>query len=152
MSNMENGIHRSKAKSNGDTWYGSGLGWEWMRTGSEDRAWIWHQVSTLHELFTLMYLPACLPGAPSKHSLHHGPPTPHAVSCLTYSHAVHLHHQAYSLSCTHPAPVLSMAPLAWSCHHQRWQQHNTDFFLGNKQRTLNRMVSRQLLLPSQIEH
>ena len=27
-----------------------------------------------------------------------------------------------------------------------------DFFLGNKQRTLTRMLSRQLLLPSQIEH
>ena len=27
-----------------------------------------------------------------------------------------------------------------------------DFFLGNKQRTLTRMLSRQLLLPPQIEH
>ena len=27
-----------------------------------------------------------------------------------------------------------------------------DFFLGNKQRTLTRMLSRQLLLPPRIEH
>ena len=30
----------SEAKSNGDTQYGSGLGQEQVRTGSEDRAWI----------------------------------------------------------------------------------------------------------------
>ena len=35
---------------------------------------------------------------------------------------------------------------------QRSLQQNADFFLGNKQRTLTRMLSRQLLLPPWIEH
>ena len=48
-----------------------------------------------------------------------------------------------------PLPSASSSPLS---PEVELTLQRTDFFLGNKQRTLTRMLSRQLLLPPRIEH